>query len=410
MRQPIQANGEWRMAVKSVWWLLGVLAAGTAFGAEGTLSIEAIRERIAAIDVCSVQSAAGHLIVSGPDSFGNALLLAQVEETALALETLTGIALPFGMQSVRVLVTDTGYAGDEDVMAVRHVFSGGGWIHRAVLADYAGAQTEEGREVLCRVLLAVYTAGPSPVFTEVPVWLWRGAARVQTLVGRQMTLEQAYALWRQGRLPAPRRILAGRAASAADDEIGRIAFGAFMIWLAALPERPARFSAMFRHLVEGGTLDSAWVEAALPAAAGTDLDEHWDRWMLRQRHAVRLMGAVSTAHLEALRSEWLIFPGRDGIPRGVSIAQGAGIPALADWREASWFAAAVREKRRRIEWLAPGRPALYQAAVAAYLEVLEAVARGERETRLEPLSAAAAARRSAIEAQVEAAGGLWVEP
>jgi len=392
--------------------LLMTVSIGTVVLSNEEVTTEEIRARISAIGVRSVQSSTGHLVVSGPDPFGNAMLLSLAGETADAVESITGNPLPFSRQSVRILVLPPSPAARANAVELDHTFLNDFRIHRIVLADYAVMETEAAAEVLCAAFLSVYLGARSdaPDHSSLPVWLRRGMVRILTADNRQATIESALRLWRQGLLPPPARILA---LVASDDGPGgsedeAVACGSFMLWFTGLPEKSSRFSLLFRRLSEGGRTDPDWMQEWLPGAG--DPDEQRDRWLLAQRTVVRGVGTVSLEHLDALYAEWLVHPGQCDIPNNTDLPEMADCTSLAAYRDEPWFTMAVRGKRLRIEMLAQGRPRRFQLVVAAYVESLNALERGEPMESVIALAGAARRQWLALRDIVGKAGGVWSDP
>jgi hypothetical protein len=393
-----------------IYALLGVAAAVVHAAAPEPLTTEAIAEKIAAIGVRSVQSARGHLVVSGPDALGNAALLSLAEETAMAVEALTGLDLPFDRQSVRILVLPESVV-PQVTAVLEHIFQGGGWIHRVVLADYGVMESAAAAECLCAAFLSVYRGSASSDVDglRVPEWLRRGVLRGLTVAGRQETMDAALVRWQEGRLPSPAMILAGvpdpESGMAGD---GAVADGAFVFWMGGFPERAVRFASLFRRLSEKKPLDMDWVREWLPGSG--DPDEQWDCWMLSQRTVVRGVGTVSLAQFDQLYAEWLVYPGRGGVPYRARLSPASDCTVLGAYRDEAWFRAVVREKRHRIEMLAPGRALRFQALTAAYVRVLISLENGDPAEKVESLAADARRQWVDLREMVREAGGVWAEP
>lgn len=389
-----------------------VAGGGMLVTASEPLTTEMIEERIAAIGVRSIQSASGHLVVSGPEPLQNAALLSLAETTASAVEELTGVKLPFNRQSVRILVVPPTATPLTQIARLEHNLLSGGWIHRVVLANYASMETMEAAEVLSTAFLSVYQGALAWDIDELrlPDWLRFGALRGLTVAGRQETIDVALSLWREGRLPALSTILSGVAANMTPQAVQErdVACGAFLQWFAGYPERDVRFLNLFRRLSEGRPLDVDWVRTWLPE--GGDPGEQWDRWLLTQRTVVRNVGTVSLLQLEALYAEWMIYPGRGGIPFSVRLPERADCTALVRYRDESWFNTVLRTKRHQIEILAPGRPLIFQTLTAAYLKVLTRLEDGASPAEIESLAAAARRQWVELHERVQQAGGVWSEP
>ncbi len=403
--------------MKRMVMITGLLLAATVRGpsarADGSVSTADIRERIAAIGIRSVQSASGHIVVSGPDPLGNAFLLSLAEETAVALESLTGLSLPFERQSVRLQVSAVLQEPLDRGVSLTHTLLAGHWIHRVHLADYEMMQTEAAAVVLCSAFLSVYggtTTGTDAGFA-LPYWFRRGVVRNMTVAARQETLAGALRLWYQGRLLTPSPILGLEApplpeAGLAEDDV--LACGALVLWFTSRPSRGSHYASLFRRLSDGGGVDLDWVRSWLPD--GADPDEQWDRWLLSQRGVVRGVGTVSLEQFDALYAEWLLYPGRYGIPHDVELPARADCTALTAYRDQQWFTPVMREKRHRIEMLAAGRPKRFQALVGAFVRVLDAIEGGATATETGTLAVAAGRHWRGLREEVRQAGGVLAAP
>ncbi len=381
--------------------------------ADETPTIEEIRERMAAINIRSVRSADGHLVVSGPDSFNNALLLNMAGETRAQIESLVGMPLRFEARNVRLLVIQ-----DADPAAgvrVEHVFSDGIRIHRVLLPDYAHGDTDAGREALCEAFLALYihpagVRANSVASFAVPAWLRRGVPTVLTEQGRCDTFAQAIRLWREGRLLSPVRLVMDPGVFDAGGDHARVttACGALALWLTDVNVGTARARSLFVRLSNGDVADLEWLREQQTDDGGSD--EWWDRWILSQRHVVRALGSLTLVHLDALQAEWLIHPGDSGIPSGIVLPSEADCSALLSYRDEPWFKVAVREKRYRIEMLAQGRPERFRELVAVYAGILDAIEAGDLPAAVVGMAVAARRQSQALHETVKQAGGVWSEP
>lgn len=375
-------------------------------------TIEEIRVRMDSIGIRSVRSSDGHLVVSGPDSFKNALLLKMAKEIRAQVESLVGMPLSFESRSVRVLVMQD--ADPTDVIRVEHVHFDGIRIHRVLLPDYAHGDTESGREALCEAFLSLYIHPRHPggfsVFSfAIPSWLRRGVPLVLAEQGRSDTYEQAIRLWREGRLLSPVRIVLEPAVLDAEDDHARMktACGAFVLWLTDAEVGTARARSLFDRLSNGDKADGEWLREQQAGDRGSD--EWWDRWMLSQRHVVRALGRLTLVHLDALLEEWRIHPGDCGVPPDIELPSAADCTALLSYRDQPWFRRAVREKRYRIEMLAQGRPVEFRELVDVYAGILAAIESGLSHSVVVGMAVAARKQAQGLYGAVKQAGGVWSE-
>lgn len=383
-------------------------------GGDDLPTLETIRERMEAIGIRSVRSSDGQLVVSGADSFMNAMLLAQAGEIRQRVQAVVGMPLQFDTRSVRVLVKPDADAAMPIVL--EHVFSGGQWIHRIVFPDYASSQAREGLEAVSAAFLALYIHPGSAdtnrvVSFTVPAWLSQGVQQVLTDGDRSRTLDQALQFWHEGRLPSPVQMLTARPSPATgDDDASRllVAHGAFVLWLADRNTGEPSIADLFRHLSAGHAVNTEWLRQQLPE--GVDPDASWDRWLLSQRHVVRSLGQLSLAHMETLRDEWLVQPGDQGIPADLELPAEANCVSLLQYRDQSWLPAVIRQKRYRLEMLAQGRPERFRELVSLYVNVLNAIESGERPPAVVGLAVNARRQWHALHETVKEAGGIWSEP
>ncbi len=378
-------------------------------------TIETIRQRIEAIGIRSVRSSDGHLFVSGPDSFKNAILLSQVGEIRQRVQAVAGMPLRFDDRSVRVLVK-TDADGARPVM-LEHVLFGGLRIHRLVFADYAASQTREGLGTIVAAFLALYikpgmAAASQDVSFAVPGWLSQGTLQVLTNEDRSRTLDQALQFWNEGRLPAPLQVVMPRLTPAADDDYDAsrlfVAHGALVLWLTDRNAGGASLAGLFRHLSAGHEVNTEWLRQQFPE--GTDPDESWERWLLSQRHIVRSLGQISLTHMDTLRGEWLIQPGVQGIPADLDLPAQADCVSLLQYRDQSWLPTVIRQKRYRLEMLAQGRAERFRDLVTLYVNVLNAIESGERPAAVVGMAVDAHRQWQALRETVMQSGGIWSEP
>lgn len=353
-----------------------------------SLTIEDVRLKIEAMDLSTVTSPDGSFVISGDDPMHNAVLLSLLGQMMQSVQSLTGLDASLAGRSVRILIAPPGRFLPDESIRIEHVPVSGGWVHRVVVDSYETIETLEALERLCAALLSVYF---EPVVSGwdvslPPPWLAGGVLRGLTPDDRARTLESALTAWSEGQLPFPLFVLGDPKDTPSWEDTPMLSAGVFVIWLSGLPERGSLFETVFARLSSGQGIDLAWLQEQLPAGRG-DPVEQWDRWLLSQRSRVRSLGSLSLTHLDALYAEWLIYPGRYGIPRGVDLIRRADCSHLLGFRDEEWFVDVVRNKRYRIEMLAAGRPANFQQLVKTFVDVLDALEFGAPDDIVQSLAA-----------------------
>ncbi len=384
-----------------------LLPMGSAMGADRGLTRAALRARLALMRVHTAISADRRLYVSGPQLEGNALLLDAAEQIRGQIEALLGMPIPLEGQSVRLQVltgTEEAQAGESGVR-VGVGQSAGERVYRVLFSGYAATYEAEARErVIYAFLLAYCGAAPGDgaVVPELPAWLWQGVAAVLDPAERPAVLDRVRQDWMAGRLPS---LAAVMAAGDVDrlDAAGARCSGAVVYWLTTWPSHRNIFRELFARLARGEPVGVDTLEVAL----GGDPDDRFDRWMLAQRRMIRGVGTVTQENVQALRVALLLSPGRDGIPRGVALKPGDGLSALWPYRDAPWFARAVRQRQQALQRVAPGRPERFRALVGEFVAVLEGLSQASDVNTVRAQEKRARAGLERMAADVQAAGGFW---
>jgi len=209
-----------------------------------------------------------------------------------------------------------------------------------------------------------------------PAWLWRGLAGNLDAGLRARNSEMVLARWQRGQVISPAELLgngtgARPAVGTAEEADHRAACGLWVKWLLSLPNGRRLFSDLLRHVGEGGTATPDWLILRLPGCASSaDLDEQWDKWILRQRRVVYRPGEVTRQVVDQLRGELLLYPGQSGIPLNCGSPERIELHELIDRRGSPWIPAFVRGKCASLRVLAIGRGEEFGAVVESYCRFL----------------------------------------
>jgi hypothetical protein len=387
-----------------------LLAFFPAWCAAESLSIDEMQSRMAAISKLTSSSASGHFVVIGTNRLENVGLVGWCEDLQARIETITGLPVPFKQRTVRLIVHTDGVDAPHGVVA-RHARQSGELIHRIHLRSAAAAYERRGRQAICHAIMAGYVGPSLSSILELPPWLWKGMEQNLSPDIRARNMEQALARWRAGELDSTWQIIGPDGPDprqkALEGQERLAAYGVFVHWLAALPDRRTRFKALFAKVAGGNPITVAVLESLIPETSeAVGLDEAWDRWLLRQEYVVYAVGAVSTRIMDQLRAELLLHPGACCIPLDASLPRAAVMADLVPRRKAAWIAPFVREKRARLDLLAVGRSEALKKLVSQFGEFLSGLESDVPDTLLLEVLNAANLEMRILADQVEAAGGL----
>jgi len=399
-----------RRAVRPALAVAGVLLAASVppVGADGPTR-EEIAARIRELSERVVANPLEGLAAVGPDRLVNLDLLAWVRELTARVEALTALPVPDRVYDLRVVVPETPLPDQPDAVLALEPAS-----NRPVLVlhlrNYEVAGRIEGRRALLQALFAIYLADAAGSGSPVapPSWLTEGLLRNLDPADRAADMDAVLEAWQHGRLGPVESLLRGAPAilhvpDAAVPALVPAWQGAVVNWLSSAPGRRDRFAGLFDRLAGGEALTSDWLAGTLRGGAGSGLDEQWDRWLLRQRHAVHRVGDWSPRLLRQLNAELLLYPGTHGIPLDVPFGPATPVDAVPAFRTAEWMPAYARRTIVRLERLGAGRDARFQDVVEAWCDLFRAVMAGEDAAALQDRIRVARARELALE-QAQADG------
>jgi hypothetical protein len=333
-----------------------------------------------------VKSHTGRFFVFGSDSLLKLTLLRWAEEVTGRLERLLGFKLSFDNRKVRIVVReepdiDSGFLGAHWSVVGSTVFQ------QLTISNYEMIDRETADEALCRLLLRGHVreqksaqARPS----RPPAWLSVGLAQNLYAGVRARNSRLVLDQWQSGRLPTVPAFL-GR------DEPGtgavyRATCGLFAGWLMSAPGKAERFEKIFDTLAGGEAITTQWLTANMPGCNTVmDLDEEWDRWILRQKRIVYEPGTVFLEQVQQLKAELLLYPGFSDIPLMGDLERPITFRELIPERGKPWLVGFVKPKAARLRVLGVGRDKAFGDVIEAYCRFLEALPETGKAGSLEKL-------------------------
>jgi len=360
-----------------------------------------------------LESSSGRFTIVGTNTLENMDLAAWAERVTAKIERAIGVDIrDEGYPLIRIIVRPP---GDDSRGGVefRRGLEAGRVVQRLLIHGYDEVSHEEATEILCRMLVDSYVIARQREQARTrglrfaPPWMSIGMARNLDPSLREQNAELALALWQEGKLPSLGAILSSREGDASPAR--KAAYGVFFAWLRSWPESSECFQGMFRKLADGAVVPAEWLAAHMPGdASGTDLDEGWDRWMLRQKRVVYVLhkhGAATPRLVDQLKAQLLLYPGDFGIPLGGDAGREIRLEDLVELREESWIPTFSRNKSASLRLLAVGREAAFRDVVEAYCRFLDALAGGKRERVLVRLLAEADEDLAALTGRVAGTPG-----
>ncbi len=373
-----------------------------------------LTERIHDLSGRVARSPTANVTVVGPNRVENLKLIRWIAVFAQRTAQVTGLAFEPAFRELQVTVAEP-TAGLPPVTLEQGQIAGQ-MRQRIQLAGYPAAYADEGRLTLVRAVLAVYLAGgrTTPSAFDAPDWLVGGLERNLDADDRSAATEAVLTAWESGRLGPVGSLITGCPALPGVPTDGRDAIvrawqGALVFWLSMPQGKAERFQRLFDRLAAQQPVTTAWLFGELPSGNASDLDEAWDRWLLRQRGVVRQIGAVSTRVLDQLRAELLLYPGGCGIPLSIDAVTPLRVTDVIALRDEAWVEGFARLKAVRLEMLAAGRAQAFQDVVQAYCRILRGLLDGESETQLRRRAVTAESAFALLWDQVKQAGGLLEE-
>jgi hypothetical protein len=280
---------------------------------------------------------------------------------------------------------ETRVYGSQDVVRGR-------LVQRLVVRGYSETDSTEIRDVLCRLLLDGFAVrassadavGIGRTDVSVPDWLVVGIAENLDPASRAENSRTVLLRWRQGGLAPladllwPRSGGSGTTAGlpgrmgAGDRDLYRSVCGVFVSWLLDRPEKEPVLVRLFERVGTGGTISPAWMaEQILGSRDPRELDEAWDRWVLRQKRIIYDPRSAARLGLELLREELLICRRDFDIRSASDPYEMISFRELIAERDAPGISNVCRRKSLRLQVLAVGRGRKFADVIGLYCRFLE---------------------------------------
>ena len=206
---------------------------------------------------------------------------------------------------------------------------------------------------------------------DIPVWLINGIlqnfSQLRKIYNSDLLLES----WENGLVPAISLFISGRAGTdknAIEDEMFNNAIaGLFIKWITSFPNSTVLFQKIRMGIIEGKAKDPDWFAISVfNKESCSDMNDAWDRWMLKQKQMIYRPGYLSTYTLRHLKKLLVLRIGMDGIPDSEEIPEGASFEWLIGKREESWIPVFVSSRVMALKLVAIGRGKEIEEAVNAY--------------------------------------------
>jgi hypothetical protein len=399
---------------RSVWLMLGLCLSAVSLCFADPETDEDIRAHIASIANRSVTSSSGHFVIVGTNKLENLRLAGFCEDVSDRIASITGLSVPYDNRTIYVTILDGGVSAEGGAL-VRHGGNSDSTFHNVDLDSYETAYSRRGRQALCHVVMAGYVNPSLQAMLRMPPWLWKGVEQTLDALQWAVVIERVLSLWQQGKLPSVLLIVgSGDGLDPRSKNIEEhdqlVAYGAFVRWFAALPDRKMRFQAVFDRVQSGEPVNVAFLQSLVASGSKVySIDDSLDLWLMQQRQVVHALGLLSTRIMDQLCAELLIYPGACDIPHSIDIPAGSGMSALIPFKRSEWIESFVRSKRRRLELLKAGRSKSFRTVVDRYFAFLAALESQVSDRKLEILREDAEAALLELNKRVEAAGGILLE-
>jgi len=399
--------------LRLLWAALGLLAAALPAEPESPLPPASA----GAPRITAARSRTRRFLAIAPDDLTKLALLQWAEETAGRFENMVRMKMPFGQRTVRLVVREPGTAEPTRIKTATSI-SDGSLVQRCFLPEYSRIVWVDAQEALCRLFVEGFVldrvaarqpgkpASPRWLPARLPAappWLTEGLSQNLNPSLRAQNSKLVMDQWQDGKIASAAEVLRrgslpGNPAAAGMNDPDRAACGLFVGWMLSLSNRTECLDCLFTQLASGQTVTPEVLVRCVPGCGSvSDLDERWDRWVLRQKRIVYEPGVATLRQVRQLRGELLLYPGVSGTPETGWSGRPLTQRDLIAQRGAPWAATAAKLQVYRLQALAAGRGPEFSAVVESYCRFLEALAAGKRRGRLEKLLAEADGKFRALE-------------
>lgn len=326
-----------------------------------------------------LRSGSGRFVLLGTDRLHLAHTLRWAEDFTARVERFLRVKIPFRNRLIRI-ASRIDPTVEKGWTAVTREISGEFVVEEVGLYNADRIQRWQAEEALCSALLAGFVS--ADVSKAVPTWFVRGIVQNLTPRFKARNAIDVIRKWETGKLPGFCPLFRSLAVSEPDPALS----GFLVAWLAVLDAQTDCFSKLLARLTCGESVDCATFAGWVPrGGSATELDEAWERWILRQRRIVYEPGKTDAAGLARLKAELLLYPGRSGIPLDGDPYRRMELRRLIERREEAWIAPLARDRLIALRLAAAGRGKALEDVADLYGRFFEALASGAGERALQEL-------------------------
>ncbi len=327
--------------------------------------------------VSSFTSASGNFVVVGRDKAANVELARWSEDVVKKLEAVLGVKLPLDSRHMIRIVNSTNETGVGKVV-INPPVEGTYFLQDFQVYNYSRVNQSDADEALCNLLVGVQLNGRG----DVPYWFSRGLAQNLYQPQKARNNEKIISMWREGMLTTVSEFLS-RQAYSSDPRPNSALCGVFTGWLVSMFGDGNLRESIYGRFTSGGRVTPQWLVSVVPGCGSIpDLEEMWDKWVLKQEHVVHQPGMLMRQVAEQIQAELVVYPGQFGVPVSGDPEQVGGLSDLIKVKGESWVPGFCRAKICSLGIIAAGRGDKVAGAVNAYNRFFEALIAGKNEAEL----------------------------
>ncbi|MFA7172516.1 MAG: hypothetical protein WC340_03730 [Kiritimatiellia bacterium] len=288
--------------------------------------------------------------------------------------------------------------GDVSVLSQRIRDTKGNLRERIELPDPEAADLTRFRRAIVIAFLRVYmvnTGGTDATMQDLPNWLIDGAIRYLDGTQRQADLDRAYLLWSHACLPPAAELYAFDSyAAQVEPALAATLAGWFM------ESRGTLFKKLLKEAANNKSWSPTYIARILADSSVEEFDQIMDQRWQTLGHRVASPGVTTAGIMRRFRSELLLFPCDYGMMFNSERAYYTFQEALVAPEDEDLRRAAMNSSAR-IRMAAIGRDGMLIAVSEAYVNFLQAFAKGAKPGELAKMLHHAESIRRELELKLE---------